>query len=106
MLDAVRQGMRQKAPRAPGPHDRVHKEECMFSFDTAFSPQGLCINLHTWQAFGAGYVALDASRSGNSLYLRQRATKARPPGCGRPARCLLACASAAGAACQASWVRL
>lgn len=75
LLDAVRNGMRQKQPRAPGPHDKVYKDECMFSFDTAFSPQGLYINLHTWQAFGADYVQLDATKSGNCLYLRQLAHK-------------------------------
>ena len=75
LLDAVRQGMRQKAPRRPGPHDKVYKDECMFSFDTPLSPGGLYINLHTWQAFGAEYVAMDATRSGNALYLRQTAHK-------------------------------
>ena len=75
LLDAVRQGMRQKAPKAPGHYDKVYKDECMFSFDTPFSPEGLYVNLHTWQAFGAEYVELDASKSGNSLYLRQKAHK-------------------------------
>ena len=67
--------MRQKAPKAPGHYDKVFKDECMFSFDTPFSPEGLYVNLHTWQAFGAEYVTTDASKSGNSLYLRQRAHK-------------------------------
>ena len=70
-LDAVRQGMRTKAPRVPTHYDRVHKEECAFSFDTAFSPAGLFINLHTWQAFGHDFVQLDHKRSGNCLYLHE-----------------------------------
>ena len=70
-LDAVRQGMRAKVPRVPTHYDRVHKEECAFSFDTALSPAGLFINLHTWQAFGHDFVQLDHKRSGNCLYLHE-----------------------------------
>lgn len=75
-LEAVRYAMRHKAPRAPSAHDRVYKDECMFSFDTALSPGGLFINLNTWQAFGTDYVALDVERSGNSLYLHEKHHKA------------------------------
>ena len=28
---------------------RVHKDECVYSFDTPFSPGGLYVNLSTWQ---------------------------------------------------------
>lgn len=71
-LDAVRQAMRAKAPRVPTYYDRVHKEECAFSFDTAFSPAGLYINLATWQAYGHDFVQLDHQRSGNCLYLHAK----------------------------------
>ncbi|KAK9805947.1 hypothetical protein WJX73_007684 [Symbiochloris irregularis] len=71
-LDAVRYAMRKAPPRAPGHHDRVYKDECMFSFDTAFSPTGLFINLSSWQAFGADFVSLDHQRTGNSLYLHEK----------------------------------
>ena len=76
-LDAVRYAMRHKPPRAPGHHDKVYKDECMFSFDNALSPGGLYINLATWQAFGADYVVQDQERSGNSLYLHEKHHKAR-----------------------------
>ena len=72
VLDAVRYAMRNKPPRVPGHHDRVYKDECMFSFDNALSPGGLYINLSTWQAFGTEYVALDQERTGNSLYLHEK----------------------------------
>lgn len=71
-LDAVRRAMRAKAPRVPTHYDRVHKEECAFSFDTAFSPAGIYINLANWQAYGHDYVQLDHQRSGNCLYLHER----------------------------------
>ncbi len=70
-LEAVRRAMRAKAPRVPTHYDRVHKEECAFSFDTAFSPAGIYINLANWQAYGHDYVQLDHQRSGNCLYLHE-----------------------------------
>lgn len=47
LLDRVRQGMR--GLKAPGHYDKVYKEECMYSFDTPFSPGGLYVNLRTFQ---------------------------------------------------------
>ena len=70
-LEAVRRAMRAKAPRVPTHYDRVHKEECAFSFDTAFSPAGIYINLANWQAYGHDYMQLDHQRSGNCLYLHE-----------------------------------
>ena len=75
-LDAVRYAMRNVLPRPPAHYDPVYKDECMFTFDTALSPGGLFINLASWQAFGAQYVALDHERSGNSLYLHEKHHKA------------------------------
>lgn len=47
VLDRVRAGMRGLQP--PGHHDKVFKDECMYSFDTPFSPEGLFVNLKTFQ---------------------------------------------------------
>ena len=47
LLARARAAMR--AIKAPGHHDKVYKDECMFSFDTPESPGGLFINLRTWQ---------------------------------------------------------
>ena len=47
VLDRVRAGMRGLRP--PGHHDKVYKEECMYSFDTPYSPGGLYVNLKTFQ---------------------------------------------------------
>ena len=79
VLEAVRAGMRAKAPKAPSAYDRVYKEECCFSYDTPLSPGGLYVNLHTWQAYGADYVRMDAQRSSNRLYLHEKWTKVRTP---------------------------
>jgi hypothetical protein len=47
VLDLVRAGMR--GLKAPGHHDKVYKEECMYTFDTPFSSGGLYVNLKTFQ---------------------------------------------------------
>ncbi|KAF5837690.1 hypothetical protein DUNSADRAFT_4055 [Dunaliella salina] len=59
--------------KVAAPHDRVLKNECCFSFDTAESPGGIYINLRTFQAFGEEFVALDQQRTKNSLYLHEKA---------------------------------
>ena len=50
-LDLVREAMKAK-PLMVAPSSssvRVHKDECVYSFDTPFSPGGLYVNLSTWQ---------------------------------------------------------
>ena len=74
-LDGVRAAMKQAPIRTPQAHDRVYKEECMFSFDTALSPGGLYLNLNTWQSFGQKFLGLDRERTGNRLYLHEKAHK-------------------------------
>lgn len=71
-LEVVRAAMRQKTPKVPGTYDKVHKEECTFSFDTPLSSGGLYVNLFTWQSYGEKYVLLDHQRTGNRLYLHQQ----------------------------------
>lgn len=74
-LEIVRTALKEAPIREPQGHDRVYKEECMFSFDTSLSTGGLYLNLRTWQAFGQQFVDLDRSRTGNRLYLHERAHK-------------------------------
>lgn len=57
--------------KVPSRHDRVYKDECMFSFDTPESPGGLFTSLTTWQSFGTDYVDADFERTNNPLYLKQ-----------------------------------
>ena len=77
-LEAVRAAMRACPPRVPGHHDKVHKDECAFSFDTPLSDMGLYINLSTWQAVSQAYVGLDHLRTGNRLYLNEHWYKVVP----------------------------
>ena len=37
----------------------MYRDECMFSFDTQFSPDGLYLNLRTFQVLCWGRVLLD-----------------------------------------------
>ena len=57
--------------RVPTHYDRVFKDECQFSFDTALSPDGLYINMNSWQAFGGNFVNIDSKKTGQQLYLHE-----------------------------------
>jgi len=59
----------------PGVASRVYKDECMFSFDTPESPQGIYLNLNTFQSFGSKFLDLDRERTGGRLYLHITAKK-------------------------------
>ena len=47
----------------PTKNTTVHKEECVFSFDDAFTKSGLYINLSTFVAVGKDFISLDMKRS-------------------------------------------
>lgn len=64
--------------RKPTPDDKVYRDECMFSFDSPFSPEGVFVNLHTFQCFGQSFLELDRSRGGQ-LYLNIKSTKVVVP---------------------------
>merc|ERR1719223_56811 len=53
-------------------HDKVYKDECMYSFDSPFSDTGLYVNLNTFQGVGAKYLLIDAKKSRSKLYLNQK----------------------------------
>lgn len=54
--------------------DRVFRDECMFSFDSAFSPSGLYTNLMSLESFGEPMLRLDRNAH-NALYLHQYHTR-------------------------------
>ena len=60
-------------------YDRVCNDECTFSFDTPFSPDGLYVSLTSHQAFGKPHVGLDAERTGNKLYVHVKHTRVEKP---------------------------
>eukprot|EP00644_Phytophthora_capsici_P006176 jgi/Phyca11/116963/e_gw1.32.12.1 len=63
--------------------DRVYRDECVFSFDSALSPSGLYTNLRSFLSYGASYLPydrngiLDASSDaiGAAIYLHQQHTR-------------------------------
>jgi len=66
------------AAKAPQHYDKVFKDECVFTFDTPFSEDGLAVNLKTWQSYAAkDMVAIDCKKQGGqgSLYLLQKFKK-------------------------------
>ena len=58
--------------RIPDMGTPVFKDECAYSFDTPFADCGIFINLTTLVAISAQYVALDAKKTGNALYLHEK----------------------------------
>ena len=52
--------------KVPTPSDRV-AFECSYSFDTAFSPGGLFINLQAYTAASPAHLALDRARTAASM---------------------------------------
>lgn len=53
----------------PGPGKKVYNEQCVMSFDTPFSEEGIFINLKSFQAFGRQWVEVDHQRTSNAFYL-------------------------------------
>ena len=49
--------------------DIVHKQQCLFSFDTSFSPLGLFVNLFSFNCYGFRFVKLYFKQTGLRLYL-------------------------------------
>lgn len=57
--------------KIPTLRDRVYKDECMYSFDTPFSEDGIYTSLTTFQSFGSQHLLAHFQRHGYPLYLRQ-----------------------------------
>ncbi|GMF14948.1 unnamed protein product [Phytophthora lilii] len=60
--------------------DRVYRDECVFSFDSALAPAGLYTNLRSFLSYGASYLPFDRSgaqdaQSGAAVYLHQQHTR-------------------------------
>ena len=72
-LEKVRAGMR--AIKVASAYDKVYNDECVLSFDTPFSPEGLYVSLSSFQGYGQRHVMLDHERTGNALYIHSKWTK-------------------------------
>ena len=54
----------------PRTNDVVHKDECLFSFDSPLSPGGLFVNLKTWKAVSSRFLSEDLKvHGGSAVYL-------------------------------------
>ena len=72
-LVKVRAGMR--AIKVASAYDKVYNDECVLSFDTPFSPDGLYVSLSSFQGYGQRHVALDHEKTGTALYVHLKWTK-------------------------------
>mmetsp|Transcript_1729 Transcript_1729/g.5222 ORF Transcript_1729/g.5222 Transcript_1729/m.5222 type:complete len:830 (+) Transcript_1729:24-2513(+) len=65
------------AAKVPTVSDRVLKSECLFSFDTPLSDDGLFTSLSTFTSVGKDYLALHSEKTRSKLYLRTKVTRIR-----------------------------
>ncbi|KAI1885774.1 hypothetical protein AGOR_G00207260 [Albula goreensis] len=61
--------------RVPRPGDRVHKDECAFSFSSPESEGGLYVCMNTFLGFGSQYVDRHYNRTGQRAYLHITRTR-------------------------------
>ncbi|XP_044727778.1 ubiquitin carboxyl-terminal hydrolase 5 isoform X3 [Chrysoperla carnea] len=61
--------------RIPGAHDKVYKDECVYSFDTPEIETGLYVNLTTFLGFGKDFVDFYYKKTGNAVFLHIKKTK-------------------------------
>jgi len=54
------------------PTEKVYKDECVLTFDTPFTTEGLYVNLATLQGVSADLLEIDCLRTGSKLYLHQQ----------------------------------
>ncbi|KAJ8354940.1 hypothetical protein SKAU_G00225070 [Synaphobranchus kaupii] len=59
----------------PRPGDRVHKDECAFSFSSPESEGGLYVCMNTFLGFGSQYVDSHYNRTGQRAYLHITRTR-------------------------------
>jgi ubiquitin carboxyl-terminal hydrolase 5/13 len=58
--------------KVPTSYDRVYKDECLFSFATPESADGIFVNLNSWTGVGSRFLDLDHQRTGNILYYNEK----------------------------------
>ena len=63
------------ASKIPGPHDKVYKDECFFSFDSPESETGLYVCLNRWIGVGKKFLNKYSNRTDNKIFLHIKRTK-------------------------------
>ncbi len=57
--------------RVPTAHDKVYKDECIYSFDSPYTDSGLYVSLSTFGGVGRDYLEIDSRKTGSKLYLHE-----------------------------------
>ncbi|KAK2197291.1 bifunctional Zinc finger [Babesia duncani] len=71
VLEFINRQCKQLGIRTPSKEDIVHKTECIYSTDSEKSPQGVYINLKTFECFGHEMLKYDQDGA-NAIYLHAR----------------------------------
>lgn len=64
--------------RTPGAYDKVHNDECVYSFDTPFSAGGIYVSLLNWQGVSGKFLKAHVEKTGSRVYVhikKQRVLK-------------------------------
>jgi ubiquitin carboxyl-terminal hydrolase 5/13 len=69
LLDRIRSHLSEV--KVPSNYDKVYKDECMYSFASPESQDGIFVNMKNWQGVGARFLELDHQRTGASLYYNE-----------------------------------
>jgi Variant UBP zinc finger len=69
VLDRVRSALGDV--KIPGTYDKVYKDECVYSFCSPESPDGLFVCLKTWHGVGSRFLEMHHQRTGSSLYYHE-----------------------------------
>nr|XP_031833374.1 ubiquitin carboxyl-terminal hydrolase 5 [Nomia melanderi] len=65
--------------RIPQKHDKIYKDECVYSFDTPDSPTGLYVNLTTFLGLGQDHIQRYYLLTKNPVFLHVKRTKKEIP---------------------------
>lgn len=61
--------------KIPSAHEKVYNDECVLSFDSPFSDNGLFVNMSTFLGYGADYYLNDSAKTKCRLYLHEKWTQ-------------------------------
>jgi Variant UBP zinc finger len=61
--------------KIPGTHEKVYNDECMLSFDSPFSENGLFVNMSTFFGYGVDYYLADSARTNCRLFVHEKWTQ-------------------------------
>ena len=64
-IKALQSGM--QTIKEPTAGHKVYKDECCYSYDTAFSKNGIFVNMSTWLGCGQDFLKVDVKRAGGNI---------------------------------------